>query len=258
METRELGSKAQVMPQRQVMPAGFSESDEHRRHRRMGVPERPVMSARFSGAVLCGGRSRRFGRDKATYVFNGTPLAKISLLALREAGASEVFSIGGDADALGDMGFSAVPDDYPGEGPLGGIICALRQAALWQAASADEPSVEDIDVKARDSRTQDDSSEDICVVLACDLPWASASAVSEVVKELASDSNLNAVLPIGEDDIPQYLHGAWRLRCLPSLEAAFARGGRSVNDGLEMLHEGSVRLCQVSDIKSLKDMDEMP
>ena len=235
---------------------------------RPAMPERPAKPARFSGAVLCGGQSRRFGRDKATYVFNGTPLAKISLLALREAGASEIFSIGGDADALGDMGFSAVPDEHPGEGPLGGIICALRQAALGQAAlrhdalrqaaNADATSSEDIDVKARDSRTQDGSSEDICAVLACDLPWASASTVSEVVKELASDSNLNAVLPIGEHGIPQYLHGAWRLRCLPSLEAAFARGGRSVNDGLEMLAEGSVRLCQVSDIKSLKDMDEMP
>ena len=226
------------------------------------------MPARFSGAVLCGGRSRRFGRDKATYVFNGTPLAKISLLALREAGASEVFSIGGDADALADMGFRVVPDEHPGEGPLGGIICALRQAALGQAAllgaaldraaNADEPSVEDTDGKARDRRDQDRSDEDICVVLACDLPWASASAVSEVVAELASDPNLNAVLPIGEDDIPQYLHGAWRLRCLPSLEAAFARGGRSVNDGLEMLAEGAVRLCKVSSMKSLKDMDEMP
>ena len=224
------------MPARPAMSARFAESDEHRRHRRTGVPERQVMPARFSGAVLCGGQSRRFGRDKATYVFNGTPLAKISLLALREAGASEVFSIGGDADALGDMGFRAVPDDYPGEGPLGGIICALRQAA-----NADSLS-----------------SEDICVVLACDLPWASASTVSEVVAELASDPNLNAVLPIGEGDIPQYLHGAWRLRCLPSLEAAFARGGRSVTDGLAMLAEGSVRLCQVSDIESLKDMDEMP
>ena len=236
------------------------------------------MPARFSGAVLCGGQSRRFGRDKATYVFNGTPLAKISLLALREAGASEVFSIGGDVEALADMGFRAVPDEHPGEGPLGGIICALRQAALGQAAlgqaalghdallgaaldraaNADDTSSEDRGGKARDSRTQDGSDEDICVVLACDLPWASASAVCEVVSELASDPNLNAVLPIGEDDIPQYLHGAWRLRCLPSLEAAFARGGRSVNDGLEMLAEGSVRLCQVSDAKSLKDMDEMP
>ena len=244
METRELGSEAQVMP------------------------ERPAMPARFAGAVLCGGRSRRFGRDKATYEHNGTPLAKISLLALREAGASVVFSIGGDVDALGDMGFKAVPDDYPGEGPLGGIICALRYAALGQAAlghdavrraaNADDPSGEDQVGKAQDGRFQDGSGEDICVVLACDLPWASADTVSEVVSELASDPNLNAVLPIGEDDIPQYLHGAWRLRCLPSLEAAFARGGRSVNDGLAMLAEGSVRLCQVSDMKSLKDMDEMP
>lgn len=194
------------------------------------------MPTRFAGAVLCGGQSRRFGRDKATYVHNGTPLAKISLLALREAGASEVFSIGGDVHALADMGFKAVPDDHPGEGPLGGIVRALKQAANADGAS----------------------SENICAVLACDLPRASAATVSEVVKELESDRNLNAVLPIGEDDIPQYLHGVWRLGCLPALEAAFARGGRSVNDGLEMLAEGTVRLCRVSSMNSLKDMDEMP
>ena len=190
--------------------------------------------------MLCGGQSRRFGRDKATYAHEGMPLAKISLLALQEAGASEVFSIGGDVQALAEMGFSAVPDDHPGEGPLGGIICALNQAAN-QAVSADAPI-----------------SENICIVLACDLPWASAFTVSEVVKELSSDQNLNAVLPMGEGPIPQYLHGAWRLRCLPSLEAAFARGGRSMSDGLAMLAEGTVRLCRVSDAKSLKDMDEMP
>lgn len=194
------------------------------------------MPERFAGAVLCGGQSLRFGRDKATYAHNGTPLAKISLLALQEAGASQVFSIGGDAGALADMGFSAVPDDHPGEGPLGGIICALRQAASADAVS----------------------DEGICVVLACDLPRASAATVSEIVEVLISDTNLNAALPIGEDDIPQYLHGAWRLRCIPALEAAFARGGRSVADGLAVLPEGSVRLCKVADIESLKDMDEMP
>ena len=194
------------------------------------------MPERFAGAVLCGGQSRRFGRDKATYVHNGIPLAKISLLALREAGASKVLSIGGDADALAEMGFSAVPDDHPGEGPLGGIVSALRRAANADAMS----------------------DEDICVVLACDLPWASAATVSEVVEQLASASNLNAVLPMGEDDIPQYLHGAWRLRCVAALEAAFDRGGRSVADGLAMLDEGSIRLCRVADIESLKDMDEMP
>ena len=158
------------------------------------------------------------------------------MLALREAGASEVFSIGGNTDALADMGFSAVPDDHPGEGPLGGIICALRQAASADAVS----------------------DEDICVVLACDLPRASAATVSEIVEELASGPNLNAVLPMGEEGIPQYLHGAWRLRCVSAVEAAFARGGRSVADGLAMLDEGSVRLCKVADIESLKDMDEMP
>lgn len=236
MEPGKLGAKAQVMPER------------------------------FSGAVLCGGQSQRFGSDKATYAHNGTPLAKISLLALREAGASEVFSIGGDVTALADMGFRAVPDDYPGEGPLGGIICALSRAADGLsgegrgglARAGQERGGPELASRERAGGVEDRSSENICVVLACDLPWASATTVNEVVRELASDQHLNAVLPIGEDDIPQYLHGAWRLRCLPSLKAAFVRGGRSVNDGLVMLAEGTIRLCRVSSMKSLEDMDEMP
>ena len=71
------------------------------------------MSVRpFSGAVLVGGGSTRFGADKAE-VFASTVVA-----ALRAAGATEVLEIGRD-----------VPDDAPGVGPLGGIATALRLAA---------------------------------------------------------------------------------------------------------------------------------
>ena len=203
MEPREFGPKAQVSPS--------------------------------VGAVLCGGASRRFGSDKATYEHEGTPLAKIALNALREAGAAEVLSIGGDAAALADMGFRSVPDDHPGEGPLGGLICALRHAARLAG-----------------------SEDGICLVLSCDLPQASAVSLKEIAEALASRPNADAVLPIGEGGIPQYLHGAWRLRCLRNMEAAFAEGGRSIKDGLKMLAEDSVHLCSVSEMSSLADMDEMP
>ena len=196
------------------------------------------------GAVLCGGASSRFGSDKAIYEHEGTPLAKISLNALREAGAAEVLSVGGDAAALAGMGFKAVPDDYPGEGPLGGLICALRHAVRLAANLAANPS--DIDA------------DGICLVLSCDLPRASAVTVKEVAEALASRPKTDVVLPAGKGGIPQYLHGAWRLRCRSELEAAFAQGGRSIRDGLGVLAKDSVHLCHVSDMSSLLDMDEMP
>src|SRR5688500_7809469 len=99
-------------------------------------------SLRFSGAVLAGGRSIRMGRDKALLPVGGRALVTIAADALRDAGASEVLVIGGDAVALQDLGLTLVVDRWPGEGPLAGLATAL-------AAAHDE----------------------VVAVLACDLPF---------------------------------------------------------------------------------------
>src|SRR5262245_1565825 len=83
----------------------------------------------FSGAVLTGGASRRMGRDKALVEVDGRPMAGRVAAALREAGAAEVQAIGGDAAGLGELGLDVVPDRFPGEGPLGGIVTALSAAS---------------------------------------------------------------------------------------------------------------------------------
>ena len=52
---------------------------------------RPVvapLSPPFSGAVLCGGGSRRMGRDKALIAVDGRPLAVRVADAVTAAGAS--------------------------------------------------------------------------------------------------------------------------------------------------------------------------
>jgi len=79
----------------------------------------------FSAAVLAGGRSRRFGRDKARFVWRGKPLLQHVLDSLEDA--SERFIVANRP--YPEFGVPVVKDPFPGEGPLSGIIAALSHAA---------------------------------------------------------------------------------------------------------------------------------
>lgn len=76
--------------------------------------------SRLLGAVLAGGRSSRFGSDKAAALLGGRTLADHAAATLARH-ADAVVTIGGDG---------GLPDlPRPGLGPLGGIAAALDHAA---------------------------------------------------------------------------------------------------------------------------------
>lgn len=82
------------------------------------------MTRRLAGAVLAGGQSRRFGRDKARAIYRGRPLIDWSIAALA-AHVELLLVSGGDYPP-----HESVPDvPEPGLGPLGGLAGALRVAA---------------------------------------------------------------------------------------------------------------------------------
>jgi molybdopterin-guanine dinucleotide biosynthesis protein A len=83
---------------------------------------------RIAGLVLAGGRSRRFGRDKALEGLRGRPLIAWSLDTLRPYVA--VLGVGGPAQLAVQLGVGAVPDP-PGapDGPLAGVLAGLAWAA---------------------------------------------------------------------------------------------------------------------------------
>ena len=174
----------------------------------------------FSGAVLAGGRSRRMGHDKAFSPSGGRALAEIARNALVGAGAAEVLSIGGDQARLADLGFTAIPDDTADEGPLGGLLTALRAAT-----------------------------SDWVVVLACDLPRASAGTVRELLGYAGAGAD--AVVPL-LDGRPQPAHAVWRRDCRRLLEPVFGAGERRLRAGLDHVR---TRLVTVSDPASLHDAD---
>jgi molybdopterin-guanine dinucleotide biosynthesis protein A len=160
----------------------------------------------WSGAVLAGGASRRMGRDKALLEVNGRAMALRVSDALWRAGAAEVFCVGGDS-ALTSLGLRSVADDRPGEGPLGGLVTALKNAA-----------------------------HDLVVVLACDLIAPSIAAIERLVDSAQDRERVIAATVPVVGSRAQWLHGAWwRDACLAPLRAAFDEGERSIHGAAERL-----------------------
>jgi len=140
------------------------------------------------------------GRDKALLEVDGRPMALRVADAIAEAGAAEVFLVGGDVAAL-DL--RLVADTHPGEGPLDGLVTALHAAE-----------------------------HDLVVVLACDLLEPSSTAIRRLVDAVADGA---ATIPM-VGGRPQWLHGAWRRDgCLALLASAFEDGERSIHGAAEAL-----------------------
>lgn len=161
-----------------------------------------------SGAVLTGGASTRMGMDKAML------MAHVAVAALEAAGVREVVTIGGAAGEL--------PDDHPGEGPLGAIITALRRAP-----------------------------DDAVVVLACDLPLIDGPTVAAVLAALGPGDD--AAAPRGEP-----LCAVYRRSCLPTLERLFSEGERSPRRALAALRVATVDVPDPSRLTDADTPDQLP
>lgn len=144
------------------------------------------------------------GRDKALIVLDGRPLAARVGEALAIAGATRVVTIGGDRTGLAAAGLDPVADAWPGEGPLGGLVTALR----W----------------ARDTP----GSPQVVVVVACDLVAPSARALRATAGALVHDAGGDVAVPlVGQRR--QWVHAAWRMRAERPLAAQFERGERAIH-----------------------------
>jgi molybdopterin-guanine dinucleotide biosynthesis protein A len=91
------------------------------------------MAQPFSGAVLAGGRSSRFGTDKARFVYRGKPLLAHVLNSL--AAAAERFIVANSP--YPEFGVPIVADLIPGAGSMSGLHSALVHAKHdWVALAA--------------------------------------------------------------------------------------------------------------------------
>ena len=182
----------------------------------------------FTGAVLAGGASSRMGTDKAFIEVDGRTLVAGAARALTGAGASSVLVIGGDEAALRSLGLDARPDDEPGEGPLGGILTALRLAA-----------------------------DDVVVILACDMPAIDAESVTSILAALSAAPSADVVVPVVSER-RQFLTAAYRQRAAAHLGEAYAAGERAPRravlglDGVEVIGLDDHRLGDVDRPEDLR------
>lgn len=165
----------------------------------MASPRRESRRDQILGVVLTGGASRRMGRDKATLDVLGRPLVDRAVRALRGVDIETVVAVGGEGEHISSASDVAwIADQWPGEGPLGGIVSAAR----W-AINA-EPKYSDL------------------VVLACDLPFVSSEAICGLLNETKRDGTM------GHDGVrPQPLAIRLRIHTVPHITRAFNAGERS-------------------------------
>ena len=170
-----------------------------------------------TGALLCGGGSRRMGRDKAGAVLAGETLLARAVRTL--AGVfDEVLVVGCESVGLEKLDFDppahvrAVPDERPGLGPVGGIVTALAAAG-----------------------------HDWVFVCACDMPFLDAHAILALSEVAARTSGDKALAPrAGGNAHP--LAAFYSREALGAARDALAAGRLSARDLLVELRAAYIDL----------------
>jgi len=158
---------------------------------------------KFGAVILCGGKSRRMGTDKARLTIDGVPFLERIAFELREF---EELLISVDSfENHPRTAYPSVADIYPNCGPMGGIHAALRT-----------------------------SESDALLVLSCDLPLYSHELGEYLCRQLSPDAD--TVVPTTSDGRLHPLCAVYRKTALPVFEQQLKTGNFRMRDALARLH----------------------
>lgn len=171
------------------------------------------------------------GRDKAFVAIDGVYMVVRLATALGDGGVDPVIAIGGDRPRISAAGIASIADDWPGEGPLGGIITAMRFCRTpW------------------------------VFVVACDLAMLSAPTVlrlCDAAVHRSDDVDAHDVV-VAQTDRLEPLCAVWRRTeaVIATLADAFEAGERSVHGGLSRLRVKrlAVEASELSNFNAPQDL----
>ena len=177
------------------------------------------------GVVLAGGRSRRYGSDKAFAELGGVSLVHRAAQTLGPL-ADRVVVVANDLDRHSLEEQPVRPDLVSGIGPLGG----LHTAVAWAAEEGMSGTV----------------------VLATDMPFVPTSLLADLVNALERGA---AVVPASHGPRGfEPLCAAYDVGCLPAIEAAIEKGDRAV---ISFFPAVDLRIVDLARVSTHGDPDTM-
>lgn len=157
-----------------------------------------------TGFVLVGGRSSRMGTDKALLPYRGNPLASHIAAQLAPA-VDDVYFVGGDLSRYGHLGYKFIADERPGQGPIAGIVSALRSTqSTWN------------------------------IVTACDLPGVTTDFFQALLRRTRT-ADVQCIVPVTPDGKEQVLCAVYRKDAFSALSVALDRGEIAVRTAVRSL-----------------------
>ena len=164
-------------------------------------------TTQISGYVMAGGASSRFGMDKALAKLHGQTMLERMCNLLGEM--TEDVSLVAAAGRYQDSGKRIVEDNWPGEGPLGGIITALMDAHTRK------------------------HSHGWCLIVGCDMPFLTREWLRYLV-ERAFTSGAEVVAPRSALGL-EPLCACWYTRATGKLQYALEDGVRKVTEAMKRI-----------------------
>ena len=180
---------------------------------------------RILGALLAGGKNRRYGSNKALETIGGISLIDRALGVL-DVVCPQVVIVANESAPYEHTGRPIRPDSRPGSGVLGGILTALHWAA--------------------------EAERDGALVLACDMPFVAPGLLAELIRRAGRDG-----ISIAESDGPRGMEplcAVYGVGCVPYIEQALDRGERAV---VSFFPDVPVRRLERAEVKEFGHPERM-
>ena len=146
------------------------------------------------------------GTDKSLIEIDGIAMAELVARTLEAAGCSPVVFVGGDEASLRMTGRRYVPDRWPGEGPVGGVLTALDALSGSQSEGV--------------------------LVCACDLPDLTVDVVRAVI---GSDAPKRPDVRVADSGRLEPMLALWSASAAGRIADSFIGGTKSLHQIVALL-----------------------
>jgi molybdopterin-guanine dinucleotide biosynthesis protein A len=148
----------------------------------------------ITGVILAGGKSSRFGKNKAFALYQGMPFIQ-RILQVMQSVFADVVLVTNTPESYQSLPVKILVDQVPYQGPLGGIVTALE--------SSPHPKI---------------------FVVACDMPLLNKKVIRDIIER---GGRREAAIPVYQGQ-PEYLLALYSQDLRKAMVTALSNGVRSL------------------------------